>query len=94
MDINSVISYGHSAKQPLMCPASDHPDGLEPHDTIWSSVSRVTVDHVAAWQGEVYPGWCRQVGTGRVCIPGTTQPSRLRLISKILRLNRFILPFD
>ena len=30
----SVITLGQHAKQPLIRAPSDHPDGLEPHDTI------------------------------------------------------------
>ena len=38
MDILSVITLGHTAEQPLMCPRTDLSYGLEPHDHICSAV--------------------------------------------------------
>ena len=77
-----------------MCSTSELLDGIEPHDHIYSAVvpgKRVPV--AAVLVGGVYPGWCRQVGTGRVHT-GTQPTLDLRLIYGILRIYRFIRPFD
>ena len=70
----SVITLGHSRKQPLIRPRSELSDGFEPHG-LKQSVRTAACTHVAGHgdqqaSGEVYPGWGGWVGT-RGAIPGT-----------------------
>ena len=78
MDPESVITLGHSARQPLMCPASELVDRLEPHGLIWSMAHRGSDGEQDMPGGAgVYPGWGR-LGTGRVLYRVLTQaPDRL-----------------
>ena len=77
----------------MWCP-SELVDRLEPHASFLLPVHCRTPLTSLYGREEVYPGWYGWVGTGRVTIPGTTQPPDLRLIYGILRSIRFIRPFD
>ena len=66
----SVITLGHTLKEPLIRPSSELVDGLEPHDYEPSGVQHgVAPDGELGAVGRVYPGWCSRVGGGRV-VPG------------------------
>ena len=78
MDINSVISLGHTPEQPLMWSSSELTDGFEPHDMIYSGyMTRAAADMPGQPRVRgggvprvVQAGWYREGA-----IPGTTQPS-------------------
>ena len=57
MDIISVISLGHRAKQPLMRASSELVDGSEPHGCIQGTAVGVYPCRRGAGRGGVYPGW-------------------------------------
>ena len=66
MDYIKVIILGHMVKQPLMCRSSELVDGSEPHGLLLS-VRAATGCMTAVHGGEeVYPGWCKLGGAGRV----------------------------
>ena len=74
MDFHSVITLGHTSKQPLIGPSSELSYGYEPHDLIYW-VRAAAVRGGADYRGGagVYPGWCR-LGTWRVVYRVLTQP--------------------
>ena len=78
MDINSVIKHGHSAKLPLMCPASELTDGFEPHDTIWSAGWSVVACRVVGVAGGGVPGVVQLGGCREGAIPGTNPEVKAR----------------
>ena len=61
-------------------------DGLEPHDLIYSWDTRGVQSGTLARCGEGVPGVVRQVGTGRVYIPGTTQPSQIEAYLTVFKI--------
>ena len=65
--LESVITLGHKAKQPLIRRSSELVDGLEPHAMFYLvDTARPLPPVLHRVRGGVYPGWCREVGTGRV----------------------------
>ena len=80
MDSQSVITLGHIRNKPLMCSSGELADGLEPHGLKLLVCGACSVMTPVAGGGEVYPGWCGQVGTGRGIPGGYPASPRLRLI--------------
>ena len=80
IDSQRVIYLGHSPNVPLKGSPSELSYGLEPHDLNIPLYRTAVRQYQSGGREEVYPGWCRLGGTGEGAIPGTTQPSTLRLI--------------
>ena len=76
----SVITLGHIPNVPLIRPPSELGYRLEPHDHILVAGLAAAVLGAAAAVAGVYPGVVRQGGYWEGAIPGSTQPSDLRLI--------------
>ena len=91
---NTVITLGHTSKQPLIGPPSELVDGSEPHG--YKLMVRGSCGECMDDVGgeEVYPGWRGRVGTGGGYTGYIPSQADLRLIYRILSTNRFILPFD
>ena len=78
---SSVITLGHSSKEPLIRPPSELGDGFEPHDLIYSAglTVRGVLLHLpgTASRGGV-PGVVQLGGYLGGAIPGTQPASRFR----------------
>ena len=89
----SVITLGHTPKQPLIGPRSELVDGFEPHGYI--PLVRAAAGCMTAVRGGggCTRGWCGRVGTRRVLyrVPTRTLPeARLRLILyNILKIGSY-----
>ena len=79
----SVIKLGHKANVPLIGSPSELLDGSEPHGLI--PLTARAREHLRGSRGCMrgVPGVVAGGGYREGAVPGTTQPSRLRLISKI-----------
>ena len=69
---HSVITLGHKANEPLMCPASELAYGLEPHGLICSAVPHPCTEYVPGSGMRGVPGVACSWVDGRSVVP--TQP--------------------
>ena len=67
-------------------------DGFEPHDTFNLWVLRCTGSRQLWTVGEVYPGWCRTGGAGRVLYRYPTSTIPGPVFSIFLRLRPYPRP--